>query len=157
MLAGMQSDSQVVAQRKVTKGGRKSYARARVSNGRDILPDVDGRSVIARRYRDVVGAILADQGGEDRCSESRRQLIRRFAATAVLAERMEARLVKGEEINITEHSLLCSTLARLVSRIGIDRVACDITPSLNQYLNTRASHAAKGAEMAANGAAEPDP
>jgi hypothetical protein len=136
---------------------RSPTLRSRVTNGTDILPDIDGRTTLARRFKDIASQILIDQGGEDRCSESRRQLIRRFAATAVLAERMEARLVKGEEINITEHSLLCSTLARLVSRIGIDRVACDITPSLNQYLNTRASHAAKGAEMAANGAAEPDP
>jgi hypothetical protein len=137
MLAGMQSDSQVVAQRKVTKGGRKSYARARVSNGRDILPDVDGRSVIARRYRDVVGAILADQGGEDRCSESRKQLIRRFAAAAVLAEQLEGRLANGEQIDITEHSMLSSTLVRLASRIGIDRVPRDVTPSLAEYLEQR--------------------
>jgi hypothetical protein len=132
---------------------RSPTLRSRVTNGTDILPDIDGRSAIARRFKDIASQILTDQGGEDRCSESRKQLIRRFAATAVLAERMEARLANGEEINITEHSLLCSTLARLVSRIGIDRVARDITPSLNQYL--RASHAAKGAEMAPNGEDEP--
>jgi hypothetical protein len=30
---------------------------SRLSNGRDILPDVDGRSLIARRYRDITSAI----------------------------------------------------------------------------------------------------
>jgi hypothetical protein len=123
----MQLDSQVVDK-------RKSHARSRVSNGRDILPDVDGRSIVARRYRDVAGAILTDQGGEDRCSESRKQLIRRFAAAAVLAEQMESRLANGEKIDITEHALLCSTLARLASRIGIDRVPRDVTPSLAEHL-----------------------
>jgi hypothetical protein len=100
----------------------KSHARSRVSNGRDVLPNVDGRSLIARRYRDIASAILADQGGLEQCSESRLQLIRRFSAAAVLAEQMEARLANGEEIDVSEHALLCSTLTRLASRLGIDRV-----------------------------------
>jgi hypothetical protein len=105
----------------------KGHARSRVSNGRDVLPDVDGRSLIARRYRDISNAIAADQGGLSQLSESRLQLIRRFSAAAVLAEQMEARLANGEEINIAEHALLCSTLSRLSSRIGLDRHAKDVT------------------------------
>ena len=54
---------------------RKAHGRSKVTNGAELLPEVDGRSVIARRYRDITRAILADQGGEDRCSESRKQLI----------------------------------------------------------------------------------
>jgi hypothetical protein len=108
--------------------------RSRVSNGHDLLPDVDGRSVMARRYRDITNAILVDQGGADRCSESRTQLIRRFAAAAVLAEQLEARLVNGEQIDIAEHATLSSTLVRLAQRIGIDRIARDVTPSLADYL-----------------------
>ena len=69
---------------------RKLYARSRVSNGKDLLPDIDGRSMVARRYRDIASAIVSDQGGFDHCSESRKQLIRRFAAASVLAEQMEA-------------------------------------------------------------------
>jgi hypothetical protein len=61
------------------------------------------------------------------------QLIRRFAATAVLAEQIEARLASGEEINAQEHALLSSSLVRLVQRIGINRIAKDITPTLSQY------------------------
>jgi hypothetical protein len=113
---------------------QKAKGRSAVSNGRDVLPDVDGRSVIARRYRDIVSAILVDQGGEDQCSESRKQLIRRFAAAAVLAEQMEAGLARGEPIDIAEHATLSSTLVRLAQRIGINRVAKDTTPSLQEYL-----------------------
>jgi hypothetical protein len=113
---------------------RKSHTRSRVSNGHDVLPNVDGRSIIARRYRDITTAILADQGGADRCSESRTQLIRRFAAAAVLAEQMESRLANGEQIDIQEHATLSSTLVRLAQRIGIDRAMHDVTPSLDQYL-----------------------
>jgi hypothetical protein len=44
---------------------QKSHARSRVSDGKDVLPRCDGRSLIAGRYRDVASAILADQGGAD--------------------------------------------------------------------------------------------
>ncbi len=127
----------------------RSYGRSKISNGRDLLPDIDGRSLVARRYRDIVSAILADQAGADQCSEARKQLIRRFAAAAVLAERLESRLANGEEISITEHATLASTLVRLSAKIGIDRVPHDMTPTLAEYLAR--NYAAQGeAEPAAD-------
>lgn len=119
--------------RRPVNGIRKPEARSRISNGKDLLPGVDGRSLIARRYHDIASAILVDQGGAR--SESRVQLIRRFAAAAVLAEQMEARLANGEQINISEHALLVSSMVRVARQIGVNRIAKDITvPSLEQYL-----------------------
>jgi hypothetical protein len=115
---------------------RKKHGRARITNGRDVLPDVDGRSIIARRYKDIAQAIFIDQGGVELCSESHQQLIRRFAAAAVLAEQMESKLARGEEIDVQQHALLCSSLVRLSSRIGINRVPKNIVPSLDEYLST---------------------
>jgi hypothetical protein len=84
-----------------------------------------------------LNAILADQGGADVCSESRTQLIRRFAAAAVLAEQMESRLANGEQIDIAEHATLSSTLVRLAQRIGINRMPHDITPDPLTYARER--------------------
>jgi hypothetical protein len=108
--------------------------RSRISNGQEILPGVDQRLAIARRYRDLVAQIAIDQGGPDRCSETRMQLIRRFASGAVLAEALEARLARGENVDISEYALLSSTLVRLANRIGIERVARDISPTLSDIL-----------------------
>jgi hypothetical protein len=61
------------------QASRKPTARSRVSNGRDILPNVDGRSLIARRYRDIASAVVVDQGGFDQClavGEPRLHLLR---------------------------------------------------------------------------------
>ena len=127
----------VVADRKRV-AERKSHGRSRVSNGVDVLPDVDGRSVIARRYRDIVNAIVGDQGGIDHISEVRLQLIRRFAAAAVLAEQMEAALARGQKIDIDKHAVLSSTLVRIAQRLGLDRRAKNVTPSLNEYLEGKA-------------------
>ena len=103
------------------------------------LPDTDGRPVIALRFRDIAAAILVDQGGAELCSESRRQLIRRFSAACVLAEDLEGRLARGEEIDVERHALLCSTMTRLAHRIGIDRRAKNIAPSLSEYLTPQAT------------------
>ena len=112
----------------------KPQGRSRISNGRELLPNVDGRSMVARRYRDIAAQIVADQGGAERMSEARMQLVRRFAAASVLAEQLEARLVNGEQIDIAEHAQLSSTLTRLVQRIGVNRVARDISPTLSDIL-----------------------
>jgi len=114
--------------------------KSRITNGRDLLPNIDGRSVFARRYRDIASALLVDQGGEDCCSESRKQLIRRFAATAVLAEQLESRLANGEQIDIGDHATLSSTLVRLAHRIGIDRVPRDVSPADDFLLSSQVSH-----------------
>jgi hypothetical protein len=115
---------------------RKSHGRSRLTNKKDLLPGVDGRTVIYRRFRDIASQVALDQGGLDQLSEARLQLVRRFAATAVLAEQLEAALANGEEINVERHALLCSTLTRLAQRIGIDRRAKNLTPSLGDYLRS---------------------
>src|SRR3954471_2106435 len=99
---------------------RKPQGRSRLTNS------VDGRTAIYRRFRDIASQIALDQGGLDQLSEARLQLVRRFAATAVLAEQLEAALANGQEINVERHALLCSTLTRLAHRIGIDRRAKNV-------------------------------
>jgi hypothetical protein len=114
---------------------RKVYARSRLTNGKDLLPDIDGRSLIARRYRDICSAIATDQGGVDCLSQARLQLIRRFAACCVLAEEMESRLVRGAQIDITEYVQLTTTMVRVAQRIGLDRIQRDVnSPSLQDIL-----------------------
>ena len=122
---------------------RSKSNRSRVSNGQDLLPGIDGRSPMARRYRDIAAALISDMGGIDRCTEARLQLLRRFSAASVMAEAMEAELVNGKQINIVEHSLLSSTLVRLAQRIGISRMPKNVTPYLHDYLE---QHAASSSE-----------
>ena len=89
-------------------GRPKDSAKSRLTNAPVLLANVDGRTTVARRYRDIATAIATDQGGADRLSETRLQLIRRFSAAACLAEQLESRLARGEEIDIQERPLLLS-------------------------------------------------
>lgn len=115
---------------------RKAQARSRVTNGKDLLPGIDGRSAVARRYQDLIASLSSDAGGESQMSETRRQLIRRFAALAVLAENIEARLAMGETIDLGEHCQISSTLVRLATRLGINRATKLVTP-LRDYLEAK--------------------
>jgi hypothetical protein len=126
---------------------RKPTARSRITNGKDLLPGVDGRSAVARRYQDLVANLTADAGGDSAMSEARRQLVRRFAALAVLAESMEARLAMGEAIDLAEFCSVSSTLVRLSSRLGLGR-AQKLVPQLRDYLEAKARPAAAPAEAA---------
>jgi hypothetical protein len=135
---GMESAAEIAARssedRKHT-GKPGPAQRSKVTNGKELLPGLDMRTAMARRFKDITVAIYSDQGGADHCSESRKHLVRRFAAAAVLAEQMEAKLARGEEIDIQQHALLCSSLVRLAQRIGIGRIARDVTlDALDRYL-----------------------
>ena len=102
------------------------------------MSTVDGRCIYAKRYKEICSQLIEDQGGEGELSEARLQLVRRFATTCVLAEQLEVRLAVGEKIDVTEHATIVNSLVRIASRIGIDRIPRNITPSLRDYLDARA-------------------
>jgi hypothetical protein len=101
------------------------------------VPDIHGCFAASRRYGEIVAALVNDQGGADRLPEVRLQLVHRFAACALLAEQMEARLMLGDEINISEHALVCNMLVRIAQTIGLDRISHRGTPALADYLHSQ--------------------
>ena len=111
-----------------------------MTNHVDLLPGLDGRSATARRFRDLVNAFVADMGGLDRCSEVRLGLVRRIAATTVVAEN-QAEMMNGGTIDIATLCTLASTTVRLSQRLGLERRARNVTPSVGQYLAARTAPA----------------
>jgi hypothetical protein len=109
-------------------GAAAPALRSRVTNHKDLLPGLDGRSASARRYRDLVNSYIADMGGSDRCSDIKLGLLRRLAAVTVQAEVLEAKMVNGEAIDVATLCVLASTTVRLSTRLGLERVARDVTP-----------------------------
>lgn len=112
--------------------------RSAVTNGSSaFLPGVDQRSAIARRFRDVLSEIVSDMGGGEGLSEGQRQLARRAATICVQCERMEAQAASGEEIDMELYGRLADRLGRTFQRLGLKRVARDVTPDLNDYLECK--------------------
>jgi hypothetical protein len=86
-----------------------------VLNGADILPDVDGRSIVARRYRDITAQIITDMSGARNAPRHACNFIRRFAAGAVLAERMKAQLAGARRLEGMKQTCLDDERRRAVA------------------------------------------
>jgi hypothetical protein len=105
-----------------------------LSDDSSLVPNIEIGTIL-RRYREIASQVVADQGGRNALSEIRRQLIRRFSACAVLAEREETALVNGKKFDVGRFVLLCSLLAKLAGQLGIDRRPRSIMPpNLSDYL-----------------------
>ena len=63
-----------------------------------------------------------------------RHLVEAFAGAAVHVHDLNARLLNGEKVDVLMHSQAISSMVRVAARIGINRVARDVTPNLQEYL-----------------------
>lgn len=130
--------------------------RSAVTNGRRLHVTPVGDTAWSRRFRDVLEAIVSDLGGADRLSEGQRQLARRCATIALECERLEARAVAGEQIDLECYGQLTDRLGRTFGRLGLKRVANDTTPSLAEYLAARTTENATGSLEDEEGSEAPD-
>ena len=83
---------------------------------------------------DVPGSQRSDLGGRDVLSEGELSLIRRASALECELEAMEARMSRGDEVNLELFGRLTDRLGRALQRIGLKRRPRDVTPSLADYL-----------------------
>jgi hypothetical protein len=114
----------------------KPEGRSRISNGSaTFLDGVDGRSALARRWRDIALQLTADIGGDP--SEAQSLIARRAATLGVWCEQCEAGLAAGGELDIVAFTTATNALRRLLADLGLERRAKDITPSLAQYLASK--------------------
>ena len=105
----------------------KPEARSRVSNGKDLfLEGVDGRSALARRYRDIFAQLTQRHGGDP--FEAQSIIIRRATQLAVWCEQAEAGAAGGKPLNIGEYATATNTLRRRLLDLGLERRMRDITP-----------------------------
>ena len=100
------------------------------------LPFIEGnaRLKISRQFRDVLASIVTDLGGVERLSEGPRQMARRCAMLSVECEMMESAAVAGLPFDLEVYGQLTDRLGRAFQRLGLRRVAHDVTPDLGAYL-----------------------
>jgi hypothetical protein len=110
--------------------------RTRKGTGAVVLTGVDGRSLMARRFREVSAAMAADLGGD--LTEAQRHLVARAATLICWCEEREAELARGEQFDVSQYGAVTNALRRLLDTLGIERRARDVTPSLVDYLRQRA-------------------
>ncbi len=111
---------------------RSRTNRSRITNGKDLLRGINGRSAEARRYRDLIDGFSADLGGTP--GQRELALIRQAAALTVQSEVMQAAIVRGEAIDVEQLTRLANVLTRTLKELGIHKGKAAPKPSLREKL-----------------------
>ena len=104
-----------------------------------VLPGVDGRTHMARRFREIVGGIASDMG--DDLTGAQQAILDRAATLILWAEMREAELARGEAFDAQTYATCCNSLRRLLDDLGLHRVPKDVTtPDLETYLSRKTAN-----------------
>jgi hypothetical protein len=90
-----------------------------MSNGTRLLAGIDGRSSEARRYRDLAMAFADDLGGADKLGEADKALVRQCAATVTASERLQARIINGDAVDLEQATRLSNATSRLLKQLAV--------------------------------------
>jgi hypothetical protein len=90
----------------------KPMARSRITNGRQLLDGIDGRSAIARRLRDILRSLLVEF---EITTEADELLVRQAAMLSVISEQLQAQMVRSEPICHKTLSNISGQLRRILS------------------------------------------
>lgn len=109
---------------------RSPTLRSRVTNGKQLLANVDGRTADARRYRDLCLSLADDLGGAAGLTEAQRALVRQAAAMIVQSERLQSAVLRGELVDVEQLTRLANAATRILTRLGIKRAVRDTAPTI---------------------------
>jgi hypothetical protein len=106
---------------------QKRFARSRVTNGKELLPGIDGRSAWVRRCRDLIELHSSDLPA---ASVAELSIIRRASVLTVELERLEQKFALAGEASPFDLDLYQRTaggLRRLLEAVGLERRLRDVT------------------------------
>lgn len=116
--------------------------RSAITNGSWLLEGVDNRKAAGRRYRDLCMSYADDLGGADRLTTAQEATIRQLAGVTVEAERLQARIVQGDEVDHEQLVRLSNLQARMIAQLGLRQKKPDeVVPSLAELLAKRGTSA----------------
>jgi hypothetical protein len=83
--------------------------------------NLDGRTKARKQFDAIADGVADDLKGSGKLSTIQLHLIEAFAGCAIIVNAINAQLLSGEVVDITDHSQAASTLVRLASRLGLHR------------------------------------
>jgi hypothetical protein len=117
-------------------GSRAKRPRSAVTSGRELFIDGNPHSAWSRRFHDLIVGHVSDLGGADLLSEAQNSLIRRCAAMECELERLDAQLSRYEPVDMVRYAQVAGHLRRIFETLGVERKPRDVTPTLEQYLQS---------------------
>ena len=102
------------------------------------LPNVDGRTWPARRYRELVACMSSDLGVG--LSTGKAAIVCRAASLMTWCEQQEAEHANSGKLDIQVYTTAVNSLRRLLADLGLERVARDV-PDLQTWIARRETRA----------------
>ena len=118
----------------------KVTACDRVSNGRDLLPGIDGRSAAARRFRGIIVELEGELGAS--LTAAQRLQVRSVAMAMLNAEELTARSVRGEPVDPEQLTRAVNGSLRALRSLREHRKAKAPLSALDAHLQQRAAREA---------------
>ena len=121
---GLRSDaSGEMKPAKLSRRGRQTRAgRNRLLNRESL----DGRTIVAKVFDQLVAAIHVDLGGRDQLSAIELALVEAYAGAAVTLDHLNTRILAGAEIDnamVAMHAQAISAMVRVAAKLGTSRRA----------------------------------
>jgi len=95
---------------------------------------LDGRTNAAKAFDRLVADIESDLGGHDQLSAIEVALVEAFAGAAVTLQHLNTQLALGQPIDLSQHAQAVGAMVRVASRLGLQRRARDVGPTLGEIL-----------------------
>lgn len=110
--------------------GQRSSKQVNIPRGygRNTLDDLDGRCKPVREARARWNQLAADLGGVRELSYQKQSLLWRFVFLEGWIEDQERRMLQGQAVDESKWLASLGTYASLLSRIGLERKARQISP-----------------------------
>jgi hypothetical protein len=80
---------------------------------------LDNRTNAAKAFDRLYADISSDLGGDLTAVE--RSLVEGFVGATVVLQSLNTRLALGQEIDLSEHAAVCSSMVRIAAKIGLSR------------------------------------
>jgi hypothetical protein len=120
------------------------------------LDDLDFRTVVARRAREMIATLTSDLGGD--LTSAQTSLVRRAAMLSTLAEHAEVSWLSNQApIVVGDFCTVVNTLNRVLITLGIGRVPHEIDAAPQPSHFDRDWHRELEAKIGALGDDEPEP
>lgn len=100
------------------------------------LDALDGRLTLARELRERYQVLTDDLGGADHLSYAQRSLCERALWLEFWLARQEQELAAGKDFDAGKWTQACNALSGLFAKLGLERRARDVTPSLAEVMRT---------------------
>jgi glutathione S-transferase len=96
--------------------------------------DLDGRTLAARRAKQLIEAIETDLGGGDRLSQGQKELVKRAAVLGAIIASSETQWLSGDTFELGDYLAAINAQRRILATLGLERRSRDVTPSLDAII-----------------------